>query len=444
MKTYDVVVVGGSAAGITAAITAKRYYPDKSVLLVRKEKKVLIPCGIPYVFGTVGSTDNNLIPDGVLSNNGIDLIVDEVSSINREQKHIAVFGYKLVSYDKLILATGSEPLRLPIPGLDKKNIFFVKKDRQYLDSLLEKLNGVNDVVVLGGGFIGVEFADEFKKKGLNVTIVEMLPHCLMLAFEEELCEEAERKLASRGVHIITGQKVEEILGDGAASAVRLSDGRELRADMVLVGVGVNPNVTLAKEAGLNVDRGGIVIDSTMRTSDETIFACGDCATKRSFFTEKPSGLRLASIAAIEARIAGANLFEVHRHNPGAIGVFSTAIGDLALATAGMTEKTAQEEGFRVACGQAEAPDRHPGGMPGMAQMKVKLVFNRDTGEILGGQALGGPGVGEFINVISGCIQNKMKADDIAVFQIGTHPALTASPIAYQMVNAAEMANMRMH
>jgi len=443
MKNYDVIVIGGSAAGITAAITARRFYPEKSTLLVRKEKDVLIPCGIPYIFGTVGSTEKNLVPDGILSTSGINLMMEEVTSIDVKEKTISTSENEAVSYDKLILATGSEPIELPIPGLDKKNVFSVRKDKQYLDNLLKKLDEVKDVVVLGGGFIGVEFADEFKKKSLNVTIVEMLPHCLMLAFEEEICKEAESKLTSRGIKIITGTKIEEILGKDTVTGVKLSDGQKLKADVVLVGVGVKPNIKLAEEAGVEVNRGGIVVYSTMRTSDEHIFACGDCATKSSFFTEKPSGLRLASIATTEARIAGANLFEVHRHNAGAIGVFSTAIGDLVMATAGMTEKAAKEEGFEVVCGRAEAPDRHPGCMPGMSQMKVKLVFNKNTGEIIGGQAVGGPSVGEFINTISACIQSKMRADDMAVFQIGTHPAVTASPISYQMANAAELANMEM-
>ena len=443
MKRYDVIVVGGSAAGITAALTARRYDPNRRVTLIRKEEKVLIPCGIPYIFGTVGATDKNVIPDDILSNNGINLVIKEVSSIDCKKKSIFLFGGETVGYNKLILAIGSDPLKVPIPGLDKKNVFFVKKDSHYLDSLLKRLGSFKDVVVLGGGFIGVEFADEFKKRSLNVTIVEMLPHCLMLAFEEDLCKEAENKLISRGVNIVTGTRIEEVLGGSTVTAVRLSDRRELKTDIVLVGVGVKPNTNIAEEAGLDISRGGIVVDSTMKTSDENIFACGDCATKQSFFTGKPSGLRLASIAAIEARIAGTNLFKIQRNNPGVVGVFSTAIGDLVLATAGMTEKTAKDEGFKVSCGYAESPDRHPGSMPGMNQMKVKLVFNKETKEILGGQAVGGPGAGEVVNTISACIQNRMKADDIAVFQIGTHPAVTASPIAYPMVNAAEMANMGM-
>lgn len=409
-------------------------------MLIRKEQQVQIPCGIPYIFGTVNSPDNNLIPDAAVTGKGIDLLVDEVMDIDKQGKTVSTKNGETIKYDKLILATGSIPLELPIPGLDKENVYKVKKDTPYLHTLLEQMKDKKDIVILGGGFIGVEFADECKKqRDANVTIVELLPHCLMLAFEDEFCQEAEAALKQRGINLITGVKLEEVLGDTKVSGVKLSDGRELKADLLLVAVGVRPNTTLAEKAGLETDRGGIVVNSSMMTSDENIFACGDCTSKKSFFSDKPSGLKLASIATMEARIAGANLFGKRRENKGVVGVFSTVVGNTAFGMAGLTENMAKDYGYDVAAGQAESPNRHPGGMPGMSKMKVKLVFNKKTGEIIGGQVRGGDSVGECANTISACIQKKMTADDIATFQLGTHPAVTASPIAYQLVNAAEMA-----
>ena len=447
MKKADVVVIGGSAAGIPAAITAKRHYPDKSVLLVRKEKQVLIPCGIPYIFGTVGKPENNLIPDGALLNNGIDLIVEEATDIDREGKTVTLDSGEKIGYDKLVIATGSEPMVPPIPGRDKKNVFIVKKDVDYIRDFLDTLDNIDDLVILGCGFIGVEFADECQKnRDINVTVVELLPQCLQIAFGEEVCkccQEVEKILTINGVNIITGVKLEEILGDEKVTGAKLSNGRELKANALLIGVGVRPNAGIAERAGIGVDRGGIIVDTNMRTSDPNIFACGDCAGKFSFFTGQPSGLRLASIASTEGRIAGANLFGTRRKNPGVIGVFSTALGELTVGFAGMSEKGAGECGFDVVSGEAEGPNRHPGGMPGMTKMWVKLIFNRINGELVGGAVRGGTSVGELINTISACILNRMTADDIAVFQIGTHPAVTASPIAYQLVNAAELALKKM-
>jgi NADH oxidase (H2O2-forming) len=443
MKQVDIVVIGGSAAGIPAAITARRHYPEKSILLIRKEKQVLIPCGIPYIFGTLGTPQNNLIPDSVLQNNNIELIIDEAKELSPAEKKVTLASGESVTYGKLVLATGSFPSVPPILGIDKKNVYPVKKDVQYLQNLLNALKDVKNLVVLGCGFIGVEFADECKKnRNINVTIVEVLDQCLQLAFGEEACrccKEVEDYLAKRGISIITKAKLEEVLGDDKVTAVKLSNGQEIKADALIVGIGVSPNVDLAKKAGLAVDKRGIIVDTTMRTSDPNIFACGDCASKFSFFTGQPSGLRLASIATTEARIAGANLYEISRKNPGVVGVFSTAFENLTVAIAGMSEKGAKQCGFDVVTGDAEAPDRHPGGMPGMSKMWVRLVFNRVNGELVGGIVRGGLSAGELINTISACIQSRMRASDIATFQIGTHPAVTASPIAYQLVNAAEMA-----
>ena len=441
VEKADIVIVGGSAAGLTAGITARRHFPEKKVLLIRKEEQVLIPCGIPYIFGTVGSPDKNLIPDAALEKNGIDLMVDEVVGIDSGNRVVSTKAGKEVGYDKLIVATGSLPIMPPIPGSDKENVFAVLKEVPFLRKMQDTLKGVSDLVVVGGGFIGVEFADECNKNpDLNVTIVEMLPHCLMLAYDEEFCTEAERLLKERGIKIRTSERIEAITGGERVAGVRLQNGEELKADALLLGIGATANIALAKDAGLRLGpTGSIAVDRTMRTSDDHIFACGDCAEKRSFFGGTQSKLKLASIATSEARIAGANLFGIQRENIGTIGVFSTAIGDTAFATAGLTASMAKRQGYDVVTGVAEAPNRHPGGMPGMTNMKVKLTFERRTGVILGGQIMGDKAAGELINGISACIQRKMLANDIAIFQTGTHPALTASPVAYQFVNAAEAA-----
>jgi NADH oxidase (H2O2-forming) len=452
MKQADIVVIGGSAAGIAAAITSKRHYPEKSIILIRKEEKVLIPCGIPYIFGTLGKPENNLIPDSVLQNNNIELIISEAvelhaKELNPKEKKVVLANGESILYDKLILATGSSPAVLPIPGFDKKNVYTIKKDVKHLQNLLDALKNVKDLVILGCGFIGVEFADECKKnRDINVTVVEMLDQCLQIVFGEgacKCCQEIEDYLTGKGITLVTGTIIKEILGDEKITAVRLSNGKEIKADALIAGVGVSPNIELARKAGLATSKAGIVVDTTMRTSDPNVFACGDCVTKFSFFTGQPSTLRLASIATTEARIAGANLYEISRKNPGALGVFSTAVGDLTVAIAGVSEKGAKNCGFEVVTGEAEAADRHPAGMPGTSKMWVKLIFNKVNGELIGGAVKGGPSAGELINAISACIQNRMRANDIAIFQIGTHPAVTASPIAYPLVTAAEIAWKKM-
>ena len=444
MEKADIIVVGGSAAGLTAGITARRHYPDKEILLVRKEKQVLIPCGIPYIFGTVESPQKNLIGDAVLEKNNIQLLIAEATDIDREKKVLRTTEGD-VGYERLIIATGSRPAMPPIPGFDLDGVYAVVKDVEYLSGLQQRLETARDVVVIGGGFIGIELGDEINKAGdKTVTIVEILPHCLALAYDEEFCVEMEKVLESRGINICTSLRVDKIDGDGKVERVILSDGSEIRADVVILGIGAVANVDLAQRAGLRIGlTGSIAVDRTMQTSDANIYACGDCAEKISFFGGRPSPLKLASIATLEARIAGANLFGIRRENIGTVGVWSTAAGNTALATAGLTEKMARERGYDVVAVTIAGPNRHPGMMPGAANTRVKMVFERNSGVILGGQVLGGPSAGEIINAISACVQNRMTAEGIAMFQTGTHPALTASPIAYHMVNAAEMAMKQM-
>ncbi len=438
MKKVDVVVLGG-LSGITAGISCRRHYPGKKVIMVRKEGTVLIPCGIPYIYGTVGGPENNVIPDGLLENNGIELIKGEAIDVDRAQKVVTLKDGETIGYDKLVFATGSVPLVPPIPGIDKENVYPVKKEFDYLSEVQQKMSGVKELVIIGGGFIGMEFADECRKgRNINVTVVEALPHCLQMAMDNEFCEEAQARLAETGVNILVNEKVEAILGDGKVSGVRLAGGKELKADMVILGIGAVPNTELAAKAGLELGfKKTIKVDRYMQTyTDPDVYACGDCAEKQSFFDGRPTGIMLASIATSEARIAGANLYSPTHQNCGAISVFSTVINGRAFGVAGLTERMANQTGAKIIIGTAEAPDTHPGGMPNSCPLKVKLLFAKDTGVILGGSISGGKSVGEMVNVLSACIMHRMTIDDMVKFQMGTHPALTASPIMYPIVNAA--------
>jgi len=438
MIQTDVLILGG-LSGITAGISCRRHYPDKKVVLVRKEGTILIPCGIPYIFGTVGGPQYDVIPDGLLERNDIKLVKNEAVDVDRENKIVTLVDGETISYDKLVFATGSLPAVPPIPGVDKKNVYPIRKDYHYLEDVFEEMKSVKDIVIIGGGFIGIEFADECRKgRDVNITVVEALPHCLQMALDDEFCAEAQEKLSETGVKILVNTKVESILGDDTVSGVRLSDGTELKADMVILGIGAKPNTSLAEKSGIELGfNKAIRVDAHMQTyTDPDVFACGDCAEKQSFFTGRPVNVMLASIATAEARIAGANLYSPVHHHTGAISVFSSVVDGRAFAVAGLTERQTKDYGMNIVIGRAQAPDTHPGGMPNSTMTKVKLMFAKETGVILGGSISGGRSVGEMINVVSACIMHRMTANDIVQFQMGTHPALTSSPIVYPIVNAA--------
>lgn len=442
MLKTDVLIVGGSAAGFVAAMTIKSNNPDKSVTVVRIEEKVMIPCGIPYIFGTVETSNKNVLPDTGLVNLGVDIKFDKVLSIDTEKKLAKTEKGEEIEYDKLVMATGSVP-SLPgwLKGTDKENVYTIPKSKIYLDKFHEKLDSFKKIVVVGAGFIGVEVADELNKKGFDVTLVEMMPKILGVAFDDEFATLAEENLSGRGVNVRTGAGIKEILGEGKVSGALLTNGETLEADAVILSLGYNPNVQLGKEMGLDINElGFITTDQYKRTSKEDIFAVGDCSEKRDFSTGKLSRIMLASTACAEARVAGLNMYSLSTVTVfrGTIGIYSTNIGDTAYGVAGLTEGIARKEGFDVVTASFTGMDTHPGCFAHSHSQTVKLIVSKTNGCILGGEVSGGKTTGELTNVLGFIIQNNMTINDLLVSQIGTQPVLTASPAGYPLIKAAEM------
>jgi len=443
MKTTDVLVIGGSAAGMVAALTGKSSWPKKNFILVKKQKEMMVPCGIPYIFGTLDCSDQNLMPvDAMLGKAGIESIVDEVIKINKEIKTVDLASGETIQYEKLVLATGSIPLKPKwLVGGEKENVFVIPKDKIYLDEMKNKLATCKKVVVIGAGFIGVEFSDELIKHGHEVTLVEKLTDILMLAFDVELSKKIEEILAIRGVNIITGNGIKEILGEKKVESVKLENGDIIESDAVILSVGYKPNVELARKSEIYVDESGfIAVDEYMRTHIKDIFAVGDCAQKRDFVTRARVSTMLASTACAEARIAGMNLFNLNvvKTFSGTIAIYSTAIGNTGFGTAGVTEARAKAEGIDSITGTFEGTDRHPGNLPDAHKQLVKLIAARQSGVIIGGEVIGGLSAGELTNVIGLIIQNRMSVNSLLTSQIGTHPCLTASPAGYPLIKAAEI------
>jgi len=447
MIKTDVLVIGGSAAGLVAATTAKSGNPDKNVTLVRKEQKVMIPCGIPYIFGTIGSSDNNIMPDTGLKNLDVNIVIDEVTSIKKQEKVCQTAKGEQISYDKLIITTGSTP-QIPkwLKGKDLENVFTIPKSKVYLDEFQNKIKDLKNIIIVGAGFIRLEVSDELNKAGKNVTLVEILPRVLGTAFDEEFAEEAEVCLTNRGVNLKHGVGIKEIIGSGKVENVVLDTGEILKADAVVLSLGYYPNTNLAKQADIEINKYGfIVVDQYGRTGEKDIFAAGDCSEKKDFATGKISTIMLASTACAEARVAALNLYKLSTVTTfrGTIGIYSTNIGKTSFGVAGLTQETAVKEGFDVVAGSFTGIDRHPGCLEDAHKQTVKLIVSRKNGVILGGEAMGGASIGELINVIGFIIQNNMTINDILVSQIGTQPMITASPAGYPLIKAAEIISKKL-
>ena len=437
---FDIVVIGGSAAGLIAAKTAKLSHPNKKVLIIRKEEVSLVPCGIPYIFSTLKNIDDNKMGIDPMKNIGIEFLIEEVTSIDTESKYVTTNKNK-VSYEKLIIATGSTPFVPPIKGVQQEGVFTIPKDYEYLKTILKPLEDANNIVVIGAGFIGVEVSDELRQKGKNVTLIEAMDRILPQAFDKDITEKINETLTSKGLKIMTGEMVEEITGNNnKISGVTLKSGKTIKADAIIMSIGYRPNTKLAKEAGINIGKfGAIWTDEYQRTSVEDVFAAGDCAEHKDFFTRKANRLMLASTATYDARIAGMNLYKINliKQEKGNISIFSSAIDGLAMGAAGITESTAISESFNITIGKSAVIDRHPGTLPGKSPQIVKLIFSKSDGILLGAQVITGLSAGELINILGVAIQQRMTAMDLATLQFGTHPLLTAAPTVYPIVTAAE-------
>ena len=441
-KKADVLVIGGGPAGIVSAVTAKRYYPSKKITVMKDIDRGVIPCGIPYMFASLNDPEDNKLGTASLDKNNIEVVLDRGLSVNRKEKCVETAKKDVYRYEKLILAVGSTPLVLPIKGIDKKGVYAIKKDMVYLKGVINEIKKCRNILVIGGGFIGVEFADELSKiKGTNVKLVEALPNLLANSFDEEFSSVVEKKLREKGVEVLTGAMVEEITGKEKAEKVRVSNGKEYPVDAIILGVGSRPDVGLARDAGLEIGRcKGILVDEYTRTTvDNDIFAIGDCSCKRDFYTRRAIPVMLASTATAEARIAGANLYQIKvvRENKGTIAIYSTYINGLVLGSAGLTEKTALKEGFEIVVGTSEGVDKHPASLPGASKGIVKLIFSRQSGIILGGQVSCGMSCAQMINIIGIAIQKRMSLTELETLQFATHPYLTSAPTMYPIVLAAQ-------
>jgi NADH oxidase (H2O2-forming) len=326
-----------------------------------------------------------------------------------------------------------------IEGLKKEGIFLIKKDRNYLMDLKEKANKAKRIIIIGGGYIGVEVADELlNDRQKHVTVIEKLDSLLPVSMDPEFGAIAKQEIENLEGEVILGVTVERINGTKNVEKVLLSNKKVLPADMVIIACGYKPNTELAQMFDLVTDdKHGILVDEYLRSSEKGIFAIGDCAAKFDFFTGEFSNIMLASTAMAEGRLVGSNLFSIKviRKYLGVLGSFSTKIGDIAFGASGLTETKAVDMGLDYTIGTAKTVDRHPGKLPGTTETYIKLIFSRYSHTLLGAQVYGGDSVGELVNMLSVMILNKMTDMDIDNLQIGTHPLLTASPIAYPVINA---------
>jgi len=426
------LIVGGVAAGATAAARARRISEDAEITVLERGPYVSYAnCGLPYFVSRDIAQRQKLLlqtPEGFARRYRVTALVDtEALELDRRAKRVRArgpAGERWLEYDKLILAQGGNPIAPPVPGADAPHVFrlWTVPDMDRIDAFLER-ERPRSAVVVGGGFIGLEMAEAFQKRGLATTVVELLP-TVMGVMDREFGVRVAEELERSGVRAVTGAGVKAVLP--GEKAVELADGRRLPAEVVLFSVGVRPELALARAAGLELGAtGGLLVDEHLRTSDPDVFAAGDMVE----ITHKVSGRRvrvpLAGPANRQGRVAASNALGLAMRYGGALG---TSVVKVFEATAGMTglgERAAREAGFDVGAAVIHK-DHHAGYYPGAEELSLKLVYDRRTGRVLGAQAFGKAGVDKRIDVVAAALHGRMTVDDLAELDLAYAPPYSSA------------------
>ena len=453
-----IVVIGGVACGPKAAARARRLDPGAEITIIEKgELLSYAGCGLPYFLsGDVKDvkglmeTPVGVVRDTVFFKNVKDITVLNrtlADSIDRQKKVVHTVNIKSgerseVPYDKLVLATGGTPFLPPIPGRDTLNNVFTLcsqacvEDAVMIDRALGK-EETKRAVIIGGGLIGLEVTEAFVRRGLTVTVVEMLDRILPNLFDWEMSAFLTRCLTEKGVTVMTGTKVDRISGDAAGNVTKvITDKGEIPADVVLVSVGVRPNVKLAADSGLEIGGlGGIVVDEELKTSDPDIYAGGDCVEQIGLVHNKKVFVPMGSTANKHGRVIGTNVVGGNLTFRGVCGTAIAKVFDCTAAATGLSEAAAKQAGFDVETILSPSPDKahfYPGAKP----IAIKLVADKKSRRLLGAQIMGPGDVDKRIDVAATAIGFGTTVDRVADLDLGYAPPY--SPAMDNIITAANI------
>lgn len=424
------IIVGGVAGGASAAARARRLSEDAEIIVIERGPDVSFAnCGLPYHIGEVIPDRNKLLvttAERLRERFNLDVRANsEVQAIDRTAKTVRIHDLKSgktydESYDKLILAPGAAPIRPAIPGADLPHVYTLRNlvDTDRIKSVVD--GGVRQAVIVGGGFIGLELAENFVHRGIATTVVEHSRQVLG-PFDPEIVAPIAVALSKQGVDLLLGQSAMAIVSTADGMIVQLGSGRELAAQLVVLGIGVRPENHLAIEAGLAVGpRGGVCVNEFLQTNDPDIFAVGDAVETTDFVTGQRTQVPLAGPANRQGRIAADNAFGRKSRYRGTQGTAILGFFNHTAAMTGASEKTLQRSGQSYRKVYIH-PAHHAGYYPGAEGMSLKLLFEPQTGKLLGAQGVGGAGVDKRIDVLAVAIQAGMTVFDLEEMELSYAP-----------------------
>lgn len=402
-----ILVIGGVAAGTKVAAKLKREDRGAEVRILVKDKDISYAgCGLPYYVGGVIADRGALIvntPEKFSALTGAAVLTGkEAVSLDREAKLVTAVDTETgeseaYSYDKLVIATGASPVAPPFPGINLKNVFFMRKPEDAVSLRAAVDTGeIRRAVVCGGGFIGLEVAENLAAKGVKVSVIDMAEQILP-GFDPEMAAYAERHLADHGIACFTGAKLEEIIGGEKVEKIR-TDKRAMKADAVVLSLGIRPNTAFLAGSGIELAPGGTIkVDGQMRTNDPDVYAVGDCAMVTNRVTGAPAWSPMGSSANIEGRLAARVLAGEALSYPGVLGTGVCKLPELNVGRTGLTEAAAKEAGYDVVTVTAVVDDKAHY-YPGASNFIVKMIADRQSGKFLGLQALGKGAVDKMVDI----------------------------------------------
>lgn len=431
-----VVIVGGVAGGASAAARLRRVNEDAEIILFEKGEYISFAnCGLPYYIGEVIQEKDKLVvqtPEAMNKRFNIDVRVNsEVTKIIPDKKTVEIFNSKdgttyTETYDKLILSPGAEPVRPHLPGIDSDRVFTLRnipdtyKIKDFVDSMKPKR-----AVVVGAGFIGLEVAENLHAKGIKVTVVELAEHVIG-PLDLDMAALVHQHMKSKDVEFYLKDGVKSLSNTKAFTVVELTSGRSLKADMVIMGIGVKPESKLAVDAGLKIGKtGGILVDENMLTSNPDIYAVGDVVEVKDYISGNPALIPLAGPANKQGRIAANNICGIVEKYEGTQGTSIVKVFDITVAITGNNEKILKRNNIEYEKSFTHSGS-HAGYYPGAIPMAIKLIFDKKNGKVLGAQIIGYEGVDKRIDVIATAIRAGMTVYDLEKLELAYAPPYSSA------------------
>lgn len=446
-KMDRIIIIGGVAGGMSAATRLRRLLSDVEIVVYDKGPYVSFAnCGLPYhVSGEIAEREKLIVqtPEALKSRFDIDVKPNhEVIAISPDNKTVTVkFDGKMIEdhYDKLILSPGAKAFIPPIEGLAEAENTVTLRNVPDLDVIMARLNQSNtkNAVVIGAGYIGLEMAENLRKRGLSVTIVEKAPHVLP-SFDEEMAAYVHNELVANDVAVLTGQSAVAFQDKG--KVVQLEDGTQLKSDLTLLSVGVQPENTLAEAAGLTLGhRGGIVVNDQYQTSDSDIYAVGDAIVVNQQILNQDALISLASPANRQGRQVADVIAGLNRKNKGSIGTAIVRAFDIVAGSTGLSERVAKMNNLSVHVLHLQGKN-HAGYYPGAENILLKVIFDKKSGTIYGAQAIGADGIDKRIDILATAIKANMTIEDLPELEFTYAPPFGA---AKDIVNMAGYAGLNL-